>query len=65
MEPDRYIDLEDEPGHDDLCEREQDLFLRAIRGEVDMTRHIEDALNSLRIVLAAQEAAEQGKCIEL
>ena len=65
VEQDRYIDLEDEPGHDDLCEREQDLFLRAIRGEVDMTRHIEDALNSLRIVLAAQEAAELGKCIEL
>ena len=65
VEQDRYIDLEDEPGHDDLCEREQDLFLRAIRGEVDMTRHIEDALNSLRIGLAAQEAAELGKCIEL
>ncbi len=64
-EPDRTINLEDEPGHDDLCLREQELFLRAIRGEVDMSQHLEDALNSLRIVLAAQAAAEQGKCIEL
>ena len=65
VEPDRYIDLEDEPGHDELCLREQELFLKAIRGEADMNSHVEDALNSLRIVLAAQEAADQGKNIEL
>lgn len=65
VEPDRYIDLEDEPGHDELCLREQELFLKAIRGEADMNSHVEDALNSLRIVLAAQEAADQGKNIKL
>tara|TARA_R110002096_G_scaffold161339_1_gene327855 strand:- start:599 stop:1627 length:1029 start_codon:yes stop_codon:yes gene_type:complete len=63
--PDRVIDLEDEPGHDDLCFREQKLFLQAIRGEADMSEHLDDALNSLRIVLAAQEAASEGRCVAL
>ena len=54
--PDEIESTKDEPGHQDLCEREQRLFLKAIRGEVDLAEHLEDAINSLRIVFAADES---------
>jgi predicted dehydrogenase len=56
---------EDEPGHQDLCEREQRLFLKAIRGEVDLTDHWADAINSLRIVFAADESMRTGEVVRL
>ena len=63
--PDEILSTEEEPGHQELCEREQRLFLRAIRGEVDLTEHIEDALNSLRIVFAADESVRTGEVVRL
>jgi predicted dehydrogenase len=63
--PDEIVSTEDEPGHQDLCEREQRLFLKAIRGEVDLSEHLEDALNSLRIVFAADESARTGEVVRL
>jgi predicted dehydrogenase len=56
---------EDEPGHQELCEREQRLFLRAIRGEVDLSEHWADAINSLRIVFAADESVRTGEVVRL
>ena len=50
---DELINLEDEPDHDELCRREQQVFLRAIREGTDLTDHWQGALDSLRIVLAA------------
>jgi predicted dehydrogenase len=64
-EPDEILSTEDEPGHQQLCEREQRLFLRAIRGEIDLTEHLEDALNSLRIVFAADESVRSGAVVRL
>ena len=55
----------DEPGHQDLCEREQRLFLKAIRGQVDLSEHLEDAINSLRIVFAADESMRTGQVVKL
>jgi len=63
--PDEILSTEDEPGHQELCEREQRLFLRAIRGEVDLTEHLQDALNSLRIVFAADESVRTGDVVRL
>ncbi len=63
--PDEVLSTEEEPGHQELCEREQRLFLRAIRGEVDLTEHLEDALNSLRIVFAADESVRTGEVVRL
>jgi predicted dehydrogenase len=63
--PDEIVSTEDEPGHQDLCEREQRLFLRAIRGEVDLASHHEDALNSLRIVFAADQSVRTGEVVRL
>jgi predicted dehydrogenase len=65
LKPDEILSTEEEPGHQELCEREQRLFLKAIRGEVDLTEHLEDALNSLRIVFAADESVRTGEVVRL
>ena len=63
--PTRSNSTKDEPGHQELCEREQRLFLKAIRGEVDLSEHLEDAINSLRIVFAADESMRTGQVVKL
>ncbi len=63
--PDTIESTEDEPGHQELCEREQRLFLKAIRGEADLTDHWTDAINSLRIVFAADESMRMGQVVRL
>ncbi|MET4257790.1 putative dehydrogenase [Bradyrhizobium sp. S3.12.5] len=63
--PDELISTADEPGHQELCEREQRLFLSAIRGEIDLSEHHEDAINSLRIVFAADESVRSGEVVRL
>ena len=55
----------EEPGHQELCEREQRLFLKAIRGEVGLADHRADAINSLRIVFAADESMRTGEVVRL
>ncbi len=62
---DEIIRLPDEPGHDELCRREQQLFLRAIRGEVDLEPHWRSAIDSLRIVLAADRSFREGRTVRL
>jgi predicted dehydrogenase len=63
--PDEYINTEDEPDHQGLCDREQAFFLRAIRDNVDLSAHMHDAVNSLRIVLAADESVRTGQVVML
>jgi predicted dehydrogenase len=65
VRPDQWIDTRDEPDHDELCRREQQFLHRAIRDDVDLTDHLADAVNSLRIVLAADRAAREGRTIAL
>ncbi len=61
---DQWVSTEDEPDHDGLCLREQEYFQKAINEDVDLTDHMNDAINSLRIVLAADESFKTGKTIE-
>jgi predicted dehydrogenase len=63
--PDETIDLTDEPDHNELCAREQRYFQKAITENLDLTDHMRDAINSLRIVLAADAAARTGQTVEL
>jgi predicted dehydrogenase len=63
--PDELVDMTDEPGHQELCKREQAFFLSAIRGEVDLTDHLEDAVQSLRVALAADESVRTGRMVDL
>lgn len=62
---DDWIDMEDEPDHDELCKREQEFLLKAIREDRDLSNHMDDALNSMRIVAAADESSKTGKTVEL
>lgn len=62
---DERIDLQDQPNHQQLCKRQQQYLLRAIREDLDLTDHMDIALHSLSIVLAADESIKTGKTVEL
>jgi len=62
---DRLIEMPDEPGHQQLCDAEQTFMVRAIAEDIDLTRHMSDAVQSLRICLAADKSIRTGKIIEL
>jgi predicted dehydrogenase len=59
--PDERIDMSDEPDHDALCEREQRYLLKAIDENLDLTDHMNDAVKSLKIVMAADRSIETGQ----
>ena len=62
---DTWINLEDEPDHQELCNREQAYFLKAINENLDLTAHGDDAVNSLRIAFACDESVKTGNVIKL
>jgi len=62
---DIYIDTSEEPDHQALCNREQEFFLKAIHENLDLRDHLADAVNSLRIVLAADQSVRTGNVIHL
>lgn len=62
---DRQIDMPDEPGHDALCEAEQAYILRVIAEDIDLTRHMTDAVQSLAICLAADQSIRTGAPVSL
>jgi len=62
---DEFIELEDEPDHDELCRREQLFFLQGILGKSDLTEHQESAIRASEIVLAADESYRSGEMIRL
>lgn len=60
---DTWINLKDEPGHQELCNREQRYFLKSINEDIDLTDHIEDAVNSLRIAFACDKSVRTGEVV--
>jgi predicted dehydrogenase len=62
---DIVIDTSQEPGHQELCDREQQYFLKVIRENIDQKEHLQSAVNSLRIVLAADESIRTGQTVLL
>jgi len=62
---DEWINLQDEPDHQELCNREQQYFLKAIKENLDLTDHMDDAVNSLRIAFACDESVRTGKVVLL
>jgi predicted dehydrogenase len=60
-----WINLSDEPGHQELCNREQRHFLKAILEDIDLSEPAADAVNSLRIAFACDESVKTGKMIDL
>jgi len=65
IKPDEWINLTDEPDHQELCNREQQYFLYAIQNDLDLTDHMDDAVNSLKIAFACDESVKTGKVITL
>ena len=60
VHPDEWINLTDEPDHQELCNREQRYFLKAIKEDMDLTDHVQDGVNSLRIAFACDESVRTG-----
>jgi predicted dehydrogenase len=65
VQPDEFLNTEDEPDHQALCDREQAFLLRSITEDLDLSDHMQDAVNSLRIVLAADESVRTGQVVAL
>lgn len=62
---DELMGMEDEPDHQELCDREQQYFLQAIREDLDLSESMAAAVNSLRIVLAADESIRTEQAVHL
>ncbi len=62
---DTLIKMPGEPGHQELCDAEQAFLLNAIARDMDLTRHMSDAVQSLRICLAADESIRTCRPVEL
>jgi predicted dehydrogenase len=62
---DEIFSMEDEPDHQELCDREQAHFLKAIREDLDLSDSMDAAVNSLRIVLAAEQSINEKRVVEL
>ena len=62
---DKIIEMPDEPGHQQLCDAEQAYMIRAIEEDIDLTRHMSDAVQSLAICLAADESIRTARPVIL
>ncbi|OUU27625.1 MAG: oxidoreductase [Verrucomicrobia bacterium TMED44] len=62
---DEYIDLDDEPDHDELCRREQLFFLDGITEKADLSEHQNSAILASEIVLAADKSFRTGETLSL
>lgn len=62
---DEWIDLTDEPDHQELCNREQRYFLKSIIEDIDLENPTEDAINSLVIAFACDESVKTGQVVTL
>jgi len=65
VEPDMMISMQGEPGLQDLCDLEQAFVLRAIKEDLDLTRHLSDAVRSLEVVLAADRSMRERRAVNL
>ncbi|MBW0366344.1 Gfo/Idh/MocA family protein [Ensifer adhaerens] len=65
LKADEDLKMDGEPGHQELCDREQAYVLKAIRENIDLDRHMNDAVQSLRICLAADESVRTGRPVKL
>lgn len=65
VKPDQLIDMADEPGHLQLCEREQAFVQKAISDDLDLGAHMAEAVQSLAIALAADRSVKTGQPVKL
>ena len=65
VDKDRWIDLTDEPDHNELCKREQEFFLKAIKEDMDLQDHWNYAVYSLKVAFACDESVKTGEVVRL
>ena len=65
LKADTDLSMAGEPDHQALCEREQAFVLKAIHENLDLERHMDDAVQSLAICLAADESIRSGQPVTL
>jgi hypothetical protein len=65
LDGDTHIELPDEPGHQLLCDAQMAFVLNVIAEDIDLTRHMSDAVQSLAICLAADESIRTGQPVSL
>ncbi|MGD0476252.1 MAG: Gfo/Idh/MocA family oxidoreductase [Candidatus Velthaea sp.] len=65
VKPDELLSMRDEPAHQELCEREQQYVLEVIRGDLDLEKHMRDAVQSLAVVLAAERSMQEARAVDL
>ncbi|MBX2836533.1 MAG: Gfo/Idh/MocA family oxidoreductase [Gammaproteobacteria bacterium] len=58
---DKILSMQDEPGHQELCDREQAYLARAIVEDMDLSKHMEDAVRSLQVCLSADESIRTNR----
>jgi len=62
---DEIIEIENEPNHDELCQIEQEYFLKVIKEDIDMTDHLKVAVQTLQIVLACDESVRTKRIVPI
>jgi hypothetical protein len=65
VQDDTWIDMQDEPNHQELCMREQQYFLKTIQDDLNLTDHLQDAVSSLQIAFACDESVRNGLSVYL
>lgn len=63
--PTEDLSMAGEPGHQALCDREAAFVARAIAEDLDLSRHLRDAVRSLAVCLAADESVRSGSPVRL
>ena len=62
---DEVLETPEEPGHDELCFFEQRYFIKAIQEDLDLSDHMQAAVQTLQIVLACDESVRTGQKVIL
>jgi predicted dehydrogenase len=65
IQKDQYINFDDAPDHQQLCDNEQAYFFNAIAQQLDLIDHLQQAISSLQIALACDESVKTGKTVLL
>ncbi|KAJ3547095.1 hypothetical protein NM208_g1687 [Fusarium decemcellulare] len=61
----RAVPVRGDADHDSLCAREQEFLLKSILEDRDLTKHMDDAVRSLAIVLAADTSMLENRQVDL
>ncbi|MFN3954355.1 MAG: Gfo/Idh/MocA family protein [Pararhodobacter sp.] len=64
-QPETARSFPDSPGHQALCDRQAAYMARAIAEDIDLGRHIGDAIRSVAVCLAADESVRSGQPVRL